>query len=121
MTKDEAFEMMNADDHAVWSPEQAQELADALGFPKRKIPVRIEKDRRSEFKGLMLWGINPKTGVEFVEGDTTEIVDPLSMLPRMCLYFNLRPANFIGRGYQHREYVRQLHDHFYPKVEAVNE
>lgn len=113
MSREEALDYIKkSGDHSVWEPVKAVDIAIALGFPAADVPIHEERDTRNEFKGLTLYGINPKTGEEFKEGDTTEIVDPLDFLSSMCSYFNIEYPVFIGRGFQHRELVRALVAHF---------
>ena len=89
MTKIEAIKELKGYDHCFLTEEGAEEICKPFGL---KPLLYLAKDNRSQFKGLKLNGINPTTGVEFVEGDKAKGQDA----HRLACYI----ADKLGVEYQ---------------------
>lgn len=106
MTKDKALEILESADHCFFYEKEAKEIAKAFGLQLKNLSE--QEDTRSQFKGLTLGGINPKTGKEFKEGDTVKGVDASLLAERICSHLKLECKGFFGRGSQLRECVGAL-------------
>lgn len=99
MTKLKAIKELKKYDHSFLSPEGAKEIAKPFNF---KPPLAIKEDTRSQFKGLTLYGINPKTKKEYQEGDTCEGIDAHRLANAIADHLGIDYPNFFGIGSQLR-------------------
>lgn len=99
MTKSEALKYLSDCDHCFLKPEKAKEIGKAF---RVKITTYKAKDERSQFKGLTLNGINPKTGKEYKEGDYAEGQDAHRVAMQICKGLGLEYEEMFGIGSQLR-------------------
>jgi hypothetical protein len=108
MTKLEAIKELVTYDHSFLSPETAKKLAEPFGISPNLYDAR---DTRSQFKGLTLHGINPKTGKEYQEGDTCSGVDADILSTQIANYLKVDYCPMFGRGSQLRETCRAVEEY----------
>ena len=99
MTKAEALKYLSDSDHCFLKPETVKEIGKAFGV---KVSTYEATDNRSEFKGLTLNGINPKTKLPFKEGDTREGQDAHQLAMQICKGLDLDYQDMFGVGSQLR-------------------
>ncbi len=96
-SKRQAVAKLSKYDHAFLKPEMAIKICEPFGFTPR---LQTQTDSRSEFKGLTLFGINPKTGKEFVEGDTCEGIAAHTLAMQICNHVKVQFQDCFGIGSQ---------------------
>ena len=99
MTKLKAIRELHSEDHTFLSPEGAREICKPFGIEPELYEAR---DTRSQFKGLTLYGINPKTKKEYQEGDTTLGIDADILACQIARALKVDYQSMFGRGSQLR-------------------
>lgn len=100
MNKIEAIKELTKFDHQFLSPKGAEEITKPFGI-KPRLDVMV--DTRSKFKGLTLYGKNPKTGKEYKEGDTSEGISSHSLANQIADHLKIKYIRMYGIGSQLRE------------------
>lgn len=100
MNKIEAIKDLVKQDHIFLFTKRAEELTKPFGI---KPKLREMKDTRSFFKGLTLHGKNPKTGKEYVEGDTAMGIDSHLLAGQIARHLKVEYDEHFGIGSQLRE------------------
>ena len=95
-------------DHVFLSPEGVRSYTEPFGFKGR---LRSLPDTRSQFKGLTLNGINPKTGKEYVEGDTALGNDAHLVACEIADHLGIKYADMFGVGSQLRSACGAVQKH----------
>ena len=95
MTKLEAIDELVQHDHCFLNEEGAREICKPFGM---KPKLRVSVDTRSQFKGLTLYGINPKTGKEYKEGDTSLGIDADVLAVQIADHLKVKFEEMFGRG-----------------------
>lgn len=104
-TKLEAINALAEQDHGFLSPEFASEICQHFGISPK---LRRMQDKRSEFKGLTLYGKNPETGKEFLEGDYSLGIEAHSLAIQLCNHLKLKYRDYFGIGSQLRGCIEVL-------------
>jgi hypothetical protein len=100
MTKLQAIRKLYEHDHSFLKPEFANKIAHTFGIS----PNLYEAvDTRSEFKGLTLYGDNPKTGKPFKEGDKALGIDADVLAEQIADHCKAEHTPMFGRGSNLRE------------------
>lgn len=99
-TQLEAIRELITHDHSFLRPEFARAVTKPFGLDPR---LSHEKDARSQFKGLTLYGINPQTGKEFIEGDLCEGIDAHLLAEQIADHLKVEYTQMFGRGSALRE------------------
>ena len=108
MNKLEAISNLRKHDHSFLTPEGAEKIAEPFGF---KPVMSKHHDTRSQFKGLTLWGVNPITGKEFVEGDYAMGIEAHNLAMLICEHEKVEYQDMSGIGFQLRACCEALAEH----------
>jgi len=108
MTKLEAIRELKKCDHSFLKPETVKKFCKPF---KLKPLTYLATDSRYHFKGLALYGINPKTGREFEEGDKTEGQDAHTLACYIADSLTLEYDKMFGIGSQLRSACKSIEKH----------
>ena len=108
LTKVEAIEELVKLDHSFLTERGAKEICKPFGIDPELYEA---KDTRSQIKGLTLYGINPKTEKEFVEGDTSLGIDADVLAVQIAKHLEIDFENMFGRGSQLRSACEAIKEH----------
>jgi len=107
MTKLEAIKELKSLDHCFLTEKGAKEICKPFEL---KPILYLATDNRSQFKGLKLNGINPKTGVEFVEGDKASGQDAHKLACYIADKLGVEYQEMFGIGSQLRSACKAIED-----------
>jgi len=108
LTQIEAIKELSTKDHAFLNLEGVKRYTEPFGFEGS---VQKTQDTRSQLKGLTLSGINPETGKEFVEGDSSSGMDADIIAMEIAHHLGVEYAPMYGKGSQLRSACDAVKEH----------